>query len=309
MKKTMGFTYLCAVCFVLLLGAVSAVGKISVAYKLPVLVVVIRYFLAVVGNFVMHHTGIVHVHYKGKGKWGMLLLSGICYAGSYVFQLWGVMYVSSVVNGVMIATVPIWTEVIARVFLKEKTTLLQNGFLFLSAGSVMAMVLIGSSDSVRGIDIRGLLLLFIAFIMEAANGVIIRSLREEYSSAELSYSSTLISLGITAVILAVQLGTHTIDKSMILAAFGDWEFVVAVLFLGLGGTFIAALLKGYILQHMSALRATAWYNAATPVAVIFGVLFLKEPFYLYQVICTVLILAGVLGIQICKGYRQKEGDD
>lgn len=306
MKKTMGFTYLCAVCFVLLLGAISVVGKISALYALPVLVIVIRYFLSAFVNFVMQRMGMIQVHYRGKKKRGLLLLNSVCYVGTYLLELCGLMYAPSVIDGVLMATVPIWTEILARVFLKEKATLLQNVFLLLSAGAVVIMILIGSTDSVRGFDIRGLFLLTGAFFLEALSSVIIRYLKEEYSAVEISFASCLISLAIASVVLGAQLGFHVVEMETVMAALGDWKFVAAVLFLGVFGTMVAGILKGYILQHMSALRATVWYNAGTPAAVVAGVLFLKEPFYHYQIICTIFILAGVIGVQVCKGHKPQQ---
>lgn len=162
------------------------------------------------------------------------------------------------------------------------------------------MLLIGSTDSVRGFDIRGLLFLSATLLMEALNGVIIRYLKEEYSAAEISFASCAISFGITMIVLAFQFGFHVIELSVVLAAFQEGKFVAAVLFLGFFGTFVAGILKGYMLQHMTALKATAWFNAGTPAAVIAGVLFLKEPLYFYQVACTILILTGVIGTQVCR---------
>ncbi|MCI8506544.1 MAG: EamA family transporter [Lachnospiraceae bacterium] len=162
------------------------------------------------------------------------------------------------------------------------------------------MLLIGSTDSVRGFDIRGLLFLSATFLMEALNGVIIRYLKEEYSAAEISFASCAISFGITMIVLAFQFGFHVIELPVVLAAFQEGKFVAAVLFFGFFGTFVVGILKGYMLQHMTALKATAWFNAGTPAAVIAGVLFLKEPLYFYQVACTILILTGVIGTQVCR---------
>ncbi len=299
-KENPGIAYLCAVSFTLISGVVSVVSKVCTVYGIPVLIVAVRYFLSAAINFGIHHTGLVQVRYRGKGKKEMLVLSGICYSGNYLLQIWGLLYVPSVINGIMMATVPIWTELAARIFLKEKTSILQNIFLLLSAGAVIAMLYIGSSDGLRGFDIRGFVLLLGAFLFEALNNIVIRSLKETYSSMEINFVSCLVSLGICSAVLAVQAGTGAVSLTAVLFALKDWRLIGALLFLGIFGTFAAGFLRGYVLQHMSALRASAWYNASTPVAVIAGILFLNEPFYWYQLICGALILAGVIGIQICK---------
>ena len=167
-------------------------------------------------------------------------------------RIWGLLYVPSVINGIMMATVPIWTELAARIFLKEKTSILQNIFLLLSAGAVITMLYIGSSDGLRGFDIRGFVLLLGAFLFEALNNIVIRSLKETYSSMEINFVSCLVSLGICSAVLAVQAGTGAVSLTAVLFALKDWRLIGALLFLGIFGTFAAGFLRGYVLQHMSA---------------------------------------------------------
>lgn len=303
-EKKPAVGYICAISFALIVGLVSMANKICVVYGMPILIVAVRYVLAAAANFAGHHTGLFHVRLRGKRQRGLLVLSAFCYVGSYLLQVCGLMYAPSVLNGILLATVPIWSEIMAAVVLKEKTTLAQNGFLLLSACSVIAMFLYGSLDGLRGFSMRGFLILFVSCIFEAANNIIIRSLKEEYTPAEISYVSCLISSLICLLILGVQMGIGAVRVETILLAFQDWKFVAAILFLGLLGTFLAGVLRGYTLQHMSAIRATVWYNVSTPVTVLAGVLFLKEPFHLYQLVCTAGILIGVLGTQIARGQKQ-----
>lgn len=299
-EKGSAFGYFCAVSFAVIVGLVSLANKICVVYGMPILIVAVRYVLAAGGNFTGQKLGLLHVDLKGKGKRGLLVLSAICYVGSYLLEVIGLMYAPSIVSGILLATMPIWSEIIAAVVLKERTTLAQNFFLLLSACSVITMFLFSSFDSLRGVSVKGFVMLLIGCIFEAVNNVIIRFLKEEYTPIEISFVSCSISAGITVAILLVQLAIHAVHPATILLAFSDWKFIVAILFLGFLGTFMAGVLRGHMLHHMSAIRATVWYNVCTPVTVIAGVLFLKEPFHLYQFFCTVGILIGVLGTQICK---------
>ena len=117
---------------------------------------------------------------------------------------------------------------------------------------------------------------------------------------EISFSSGMISLGLVGMILFIQIISGSLTLGEIFLPLQDGKFLIAAVYLGLGCTLTSGLLKGYILQHMSALKASAWSNVTTAIAVFAGVVILKEPFHLYQIICTIGILSGVIGIQICK---------
>ena len=94
--------------------------------------------------------------------------------------------------------------------------------------------------------------------------------------------------------------------SEMLQASSQPGFLLPSVYLGVGGTLGAGIFKGIILQRMSALKASAWSNVASALAIVFGVVLLRETLHGYQIICTVVIIGSVLGIQSMKTVSQKK---
>ena len=54
----------------------------------------------------------------------------------------------------------------------------------------------------------------------------------------------------------------------------------------------------YALRTLPAMSATIFGNFSTALSVVAGALILREPLYPYQLVCTLLIVIGVLGISL-----------
>lgn len=299
-EKTPFWVYLCAISFCLIVGLVSFANKRAVPFSVPFLVVALRYLISVLCNLTGQKLGLIQCNLKGKEHLGLLFASGIVYAGSYIFQVLGLMYVDSIYCGIMLATVPIWSNILAWFILKEKITLKQFGFLLLSACALIFMLAKGSSGASGEADIRGIILLILTAVCEALNGILVRYLKNWYSPLEISFASCFsgAALAFSIVIVLAVLGITPL--SLVRTALTSSDFLIPVLFLAFLGTFVAGILKGEILHHMSTVKAMIWYNLTTPVSVLAGVLLLNEPFHFYQFICTALIIVGVAGIQLSK---------
>lgn len=305
-QKSSLVTYTCAVCFASVVAFASIANKMCTPYAVPVLVLFCRYLLSFTGNLALQKLGVIRVSVKGKGQKRNLVITAVVYVASHLSQIVGLMYAPSIYGGITFATVPIWAEVLALVILKEKTTMKQNLFMMISILSVIAMLLIGSRDGMGTFSMKGFVFLLMGCFCEAVNNVMIRFLKREYTAMEISFTSGAISLVLIAVVFVIQMVTGIMTPEMIFTPLKDVKFLLGVVYLGIGCTLVSGLTKGYILQHMSALKASAWSNVSTALTVIAGVVIMKEPFYLYQAVCTIGIVGGVIGIQICKEKSVEE---
>ena len=75
-------------------------------------------------------------------------------------------------------------------------------------------------------------------------------------------------------------------------------FLIASAYLGIFCTMVTAFLISYMLANMEAVKATIFGNLSTAIALIAGMLILKEPLEFYHIICTALIILGVVGVSI-----------
>ena len=85
-------------------------------------------------------------------------------------------------------------------------------------------------------------------------------------------------------------------KDFIFLPVHDKQFLIAVLFLSLGCNVIGFLCGNYVLPIIGATKRGACGGFGTVVAILGGVIILKESFLPLQMVATVLILAGAYGV-------------
>ena len=95
--------------------------------------------------------------------------------------------------------------------------------------------------------------------------------------------------------------------------FQHTEFIIATAYLGVGCILLSAQLMSYLLSKMAAVKATIFGNVSTAISIVAGVLVLGEPLRAYHIICTVLIIAGVIGLSFSGNKKsadeKKEEED
>ena len=75
-------------------------------------------------------------------------------------------------------------------------------------------------------------------------------------------------------------------------------FIWSVLFLGVLSSVVAFYSQNYSVTYLPVAEATVFANLSTVVAIVAGILVLHEPVSPLTVPCTVIIIAGVIGVQL-----------
>jgi drug/metabolite transporter (DMT)-like permease len=84
------------------------------------------------------------------------------------------------------------------------------------------------------------------------------------------------------------------------APLSDMSFVISIVYLGVLSSLVTSLMTNYVLSKMEASRMGVFVNLGTVVTIIAGIMFLKEEFYYYHVIGSILVIGGVLGANYLK---------
>ncbi|HHX14281.1 MAG TPA: DMT family transporter [Clostridiales bacterium] len=249
--------------------------------------------------------GVILMEFKGKESKqlqerkrfqisGRLLLTASFYVGGMGLQALGLVTVTSIVSGILFAVVPIWTKLLAAIFLREKGNWQQNLFVVMSVSAVIAMFIF-SSNGLGGSSLAGMIILIVASLLMAGNSVAIRSVRKISTPFQITLVITGLGCLVFNLLLFVrQLRLGTLTEWF--APLADPSFLIATLFLGIPSTLISSLLMAYMLAHMTAVKASMFGNLATAITVVAGVLFLKEPLGVHHIVCSILIIIGVAGV-------------
>ena len=141
----------------------------------------------------------------------------------------------------------------------------------------------------------GVALIFSAVVVIAFNRTFVRRAGRHFTAFETVYLTTgMGALGFsieTAVIHAVK-G----DLPHFFEGLWNMDFIISVLYMGIGSCVLAFLFMTYSLAHLPIAISTSTSTVSTVISIMAGVLVLHEPFRWVDALGVALILGGVFGL-------------
>ena len=296
-KRAWALAYLAMLGYSVPVGFTFMVVKTGVGQGGSLQLLTLRFTVAFLGALLLRAAGRIRWDRSALPKRD-LAVTAASYVGFLGFQAFGLLYTTSIVSGILFAAVPVFARLIGGVVLREKSTRGQNLFAALSVLSVMAMFGLGAGDELRAVSLPGFLLLLVSSLSCALSNVYMRRVR--LSCAPLTVSYFCCGTG-CALFWALSLAGGALKGGLAeyLRPLAQPAYLGKVLYLGILCTLVTGALITYALRTLPAMSATIFGNFSTALSVVAGALILKEPLYPYQLICTILIIIGVLGISLC----------
>ena len=259
----------------------------------PVLVLLShRFLLAFLAMSLLLPTRLADFDLRGKPLWPLLLL-GLMEPVVYFFgEQYGILHSTTIFSGVMISTIPIVSILAAVPVLREFPTPGQMLFSLLSVGGVIGIGLISRSSG--ALDWIGVLALTVAVLSAVVYTLLNRRISPNYSPFERTY----FMLGTGAMIFTGLAAAEVKgNAAAYLQPFSSPTYGAAVLFLALLCSVVCYFLSSYCLSRLTVARATVFSNLTTAVSVAAGAWILHEPLSPVGMVCCVLILVGIYGVQ------------
>ena len=275
-------------------------SKVALEYAHPLVILAVRFSVAFLILNILWAFGLIKLQLKGKPKKGILLMAVAQPLLYFIFELYGIEYTSSALSGVIISLVPVGVILISLFFLKEKPKPRQILFALLSLAAIVAISVL-SNDGKEN-HVIGILLLLGAVICAAVFNILSRSEAERYSPVERTYM--MFFIGTVGFNLAAIVGLGRGYLGIMAAAVTSLPFWGAIGYLAVLSSIGAFLLYNYATSHISSVRASSFSNIITVVSVLAGILILQERLSVAQLICCVLIVVGVCGVNYEKSERK-----
>ena len=292
--------YTAAVFFSVLVGFSFLGIKVSQPYADSLNILCYRYDFAFAVIVIMMLAGIVRTNIGSRPK-GKLILTAAFYVGFMALQVAGLVFATSVEGAIVFAIIPIIVKVIASIFLGEKSTWKENVFVGLSVSALLLMILMGAG--ILDMDPLGAVLLLLSSVSMALSNVFMRYARNDCRPIEITV--TIVMLGFIVFNCAAAVSSIINGES-----FGDYfaplmhpQVFVATAYLGIGCILLSAHLMSYMLSKMEAVKGTIFGNLSTAISIVAGVVILGEPLEWYHIVCTLLIIAGVIGLCLSGGKK------
>ena len=250
-----------------------------------------RFLLALTLMTLLRCAGFEKGCFKGRPLLPLVML-GLFQPVFYFFgEQYGILHSSTVFSGVMIALIPIAATLSAIPVLGEKVTPGQFFFSLLSVGGVIGIGLMTKSSG--SLDWIGVACLVFAVFSAVAYLLLSRRISADYSPFERSYS--MIAAGALVFTVLAVFAVRG-DAAVYFRPLAVPSYLLSVLFLGACCSCVSFFLSNYVITGLSVAQTSIFSNLSTAISVFAGVVFLHEPFTLTGLVCCVLILAGIYGV-------------
>ena len=235
---------------------------------------------------------------KGKPV-GSLVLLGLIQPVLYFFcENYGILYTSAAVAGTIIAVVPIACILMDVLVLHEKVTRRQVICAVLCIGGV-ALIYMGGETH---ISLLGLLLLLMTVGCDAAYYTLSHRAAEKFTAFEVTYVMFTVGMAFFIPAALIQGAGHMAET--FLPAMESGAFWGAVIYLGLVSSVVAYFLLNFATARLTVSEASLFSNVTTVVSVLAGVVLLKEPFGVWQMLGVAVILVCVYAANV-PGKKEK----
>ena len=261
--------------------------------RAPVIVLLShRFLIAFILMSILLLTPLGDCRLRGKPLLPLLIL-GLFEPVIYFFgEQYGILHSSTIFSGVMIALIPIVSTLAAIPILREKPTFRQIFYSILSVGGVIGIGLITNSSG--SLDWIGVVGLSVAVFSAVVYTLLNRGISARFTPFERTYS--MITIG-AVVFTVMALMSVRGDVSVFLSPLAERSYLLPILFLSICCSVISYFLSSYVLTGLTVARSTVFANLTTAVSVFAGAVFLHEPFSFIGLLCCVVILLGIYGVQ------------
>ena len=203
--------------------------------------------------------------------------------------------VALVGGGTIIAAVPVCCILMDVLVLHERVTLKQVLCALGAIGGV-ALISVGGAMMVSAL---GMLFLVLTMLSDTLYYGISHSAAKRFTPFEMTYVMFIVGMVVFIPVGLIYAGG--LHSPLITGPMHDGGFWVAVLYLGLLSSVLAYGLLNFANSHLSVSETSLFSNVTTVVSVLAGVVLLKEPFSVWQMLGVAVILVCVFVANVSGG--------
>ncbi len=289
----MSYPIFAALGFTLIFGFSFPFARMALDHIGPIHLLAFRFLLAMAVMRSLRALGVIRVRLT-PAQWKSLLLLGFFQPFMYfACETIGISMTSASEGGMMVAVIPIFTILFARLFLKEQPSGPQIGAVVLSVAGVLLIGFMQATEEF-GSNFLGLVILLGAPFAGAAFSVLSRHLSQRFRPLEMTF--VMMHIG-AAVFFPASLIQHAADGSLgaFLAPLGVPQVMAGIAYLAVLSSVTAFFLLNYALSRLAASQVSAFPSLTTLVAVGASVMLLGEVLHWYHWLGGLFIVTGVWG--------------
>ncbi|HHY21317.1 MAG TPA: EamA family transporter [Bacilli bacterium] len=285
--------YLAALSYAAIIGFAFLFVKLTLAVTCPIDTLAHRFTASFVIASIPVLFGWIKIKLTLKDIFRILPLSLLYPAGFFSLQVFGLVYTTTSEAGIISATAPIFTMILATYILKEHSNHWQKLSIILSVSGVIYIFWMMES-STGSTSFIGVFLVLLSSLSVAGYNVLARPLTQKYRVIDITYMMTAIGFLFFNLIALVR---HSIEGTLhtYFQPFTNLTFLLSILYLGVLSSLLTSFLSNYALSKMEASKMSVFSNLATLITIIAGAVFLNETLAYYHIIGAMMIITGIIG--------------
>ncbi len=288
-----GKAYLAAVLQSVIIGLSFMFVKIALQSAAPLDLLAHRFALALVAAVIPLALGKARISIHGKDITGILPVALFYPLLFFSLQTFGLRFIASSEAGIIQATAPIFTLLLAMPLLGERSNATQIFFILLSVAGVL-FVSVMKGVRAEGYAVSGVLLVLGSTLSGGFYNVLARRFSRRFSVYNMTFAMALLGF---CVFTGICLIRHAAADGLnaFFAPLANPSYLAAVIYLGVLSSFCSSFLSNYALSKISASKMGVFGNLPTAIALFAGAFFLDETLRWYHFAGAALIVAGVIG--------------
>lgn len=249
--------------------------------------------------------GFRKVRYRHK-PFCLILLCGLCNPMiSQILETTSTSYAPTSQIALYNSLMPVVMLLFSAVINREYPTRRQLLFVLVTVAGVLVVNL--ADRSATGVTTLGMILILSTIVVISVNRVLVRRASGEFTSFEIIYLTT----GMGAVTFSgLSLGSHLLQAPVgsFLSGLLRGDFLISVLYMGIGSCVIAFLLMTYASANLPFAVYASTCTLSTVVGILSGVFLLREVFLPIEAAGTAVILLGIVGISFSYDKEDTSGN-
>ena len=304
-KKTHTLSLLAALASAVIFGMSFMFSKLALEVAAPTVLLAFRFTVAVAAMTLvvlvnalvgkLRGRPLFAFSLRGKPVYKLLLLGIVQPVAYFIFENYGILYTSSAVAGTIIAAVPVCCILMDVLVLHEKVTLKQ---VLCAVGAIGGVALISVGGAMM-VSALGMLFLVLTMLSDTLYYGISHNAAKRFTPFEMTYVMFIVGMVVFIPVGLIYAGG--LHSPLITGPMHDGGFWVAVLYLGLLSSVLAYGLLNFANSHLSVSETSLFSNVTTVVSVLAGVVLLKEPFSVWQMLGVAVILVCVFVANVSGG--------
>lgn len=303
MNKKLICPYLAAIGSTCIFGLSFVFSRIALQFIEPLHLLALRFLFAVLLMNVLRLFQVIHVNTDGSIV--PLIILGLIQPGLYfIFETIGIQMTSASVSGMLVAVIPIFTIILARIFLREKPNIYQTAAVIISVAGVVQIAYMQNNSEMGG-SALGMMVLLGAALSGASYSVFSRWLSLKYSPVSITYVMMNIGFVLFLPLSIIQLYPAG-GIGGFFAPLSNGLVLTAVIYLGFCASVGGFFLLNYTLSQLPAYKVGSFDCLTTLVAVASSAIFLKEQLHSVHIIGGIFVVFGVWGVNYFSVLNKKK---